>query len=405
MNLADTFRFKSGQSIELASNAAAILWVESQDNKRIVIKRPRPENKDLLGFSKCWKLEQETTQELSHPNILKVTSEEEDGSMMMERLSLISLYEFMADNPSFVTQQSELDRIIDELMNVLNFLHQRSIYMIDLNPHNILLTKSGKSIKIFATGSQYLSIRKELWPERTEYIAPELQEDNVTINQRADIYALGKIIEFIFSYGKLPFKYKSIVSRCLEMDPMNRFVSIQTMKSALARRAKLQQMRNSLIIMAVVGVLAAIGIWWSNSNQTEPYEHVDPALNSDNTVSVIEARQQYGINEDSLAAFLGDTIYTDEEWAVSDSIKDKLSTIFRRQFRQKASPVINKIYNQQIVNGTGNNFQIAITQGYEDLKLVKEQLIREIGLDEVTADKIASEVISDLAEKRLRGHQ
>ncbi|MCF0187196.1 MAG: protein kinase family protein, partial [Bacteroidaceae bacterium] len=365
---------KNGQNIELASNAVSSLWLESTGNeKRILVKRPTEKAKKQFAFAKSWKAEQDTWSNLSHPNLLKITEMQADGSAVMDRTSLVSLEEYMADNPAFVTQVGELERIINELMDALHYLHQQGLNVIDLSPRNILLTRSNRTVKLFAACSPYLKCRSQLWPEPSDFLAPELREENVTITARADIYALGKVIEFIYANGSMPFRYKSVAKRCHDIDPMHRYVDIPSIQTVVGRREKLKKTRNSLYIMIAVGLATVFGIWMTTSYDNENFVHVKPAANSNNTISVIEARQQYGVSDDSLAAYLIDTLYTDEDWAISDSIKEKLSTIFRRQFRKKATPIIDRIYNQQLVNGTSNNFQIAITQGYDELKRVKEE--------------------------------
>lgn len=402
MSNSDSIIKAQAKSTELGHNVVSKLLLETRDNHRIVLKRPLPEAKDLLGFRSYWNKEFELGQQLKHPNLLRYMEMEEDA-MIMEKGNYISLDQFLYENPSFVTNSSEVERIINEILNALNYLHTQGIYQYDLTPHSILLTRSGKSVKLMGACSFYEPLRFKLWPSSTEYAAPELREENAALNAKTDIYAVGKVIEFIFSFCKIPYRYAAVIKRATKIDPQNRYESIRAMKSVINRREIFRKSRNILISIACAALLVGAYFWISEEYTDEPMHHVDPVNNANEPFSVIETRSKYALNEDSLAIYYNDSLFTAEdekEW--NDTVlTNKLDVIFRRQFRHKADAILGKIYNQQMMNGTQRNFQIAATQCFEDLKRVEEELIEKNGIDPIRANKIATEIISTVTDQYL----
>lgn len=396
MDFADIIRMKNGKEAELTQSATTVLCVEMRENKRCIVKRQLPRLCGEPGYAGCYQKEYELGRTLKHPNLLAYGEQDDDGGIVMERGAYITLEQLLFDNPAFITRTGDIERIIGEILNALNYLHSQGIYQYDLTPRTILLTKSGYTVKLIGAASYYTPIRKAVWKEKNDYMAPELQEDNPCLNARTDIYAVGKVLETIFSYSSMPYRYSGVIRKATQVDPMRRYATIQSLKNAVTRRANWQKTRRSIGIILAVCLVAGAGIWYSNEI-TEEVQFIRPAQNSTHTFDSIQSR----VEQFALEA-LSDSLTLEERKILQDSIYRKANDIFRRQFRKQATPVISRIYNQQLLNGTEDNFQTAVMQGYEDLNRIKQELIEQNEMDAITADRIASEVINEITQDKMK---
>ena len=119
-------------------------------------------------------------------------------------------------------------KILDELCQALSYIHSLQIIHRDLKPENILITRNGSNVKLIDFGlsdTDSYSILKH--PAGTlKYASPEQQVPQTTIDNKADIYSLGVILEEIIqtTHVKLPHVHK-IIRRCTSELPAQRYTS------------------------------------------------------------------------------------------------------------------------------------------------------------------------------------
>ncbi len=93
-------------------------------------------------------------------------------------------------------------QILRQLCAALEYLHAQQIIHRDLKPENILLTRNGGQVKVIdfslADADSYAVLKGAAGTRR--YAAPEQQADGV-IDCRADLYALGRIMEDFRAVG------------------------------------------------------------------------------------------------------------------------------------------------------------------------------------------------------------
>ena len=137
--------------------------------------------------------------ELKHPNILRIgqlpSSAPSDTEVPLEPLLCVTLEDYLHENPSFVTEGKELERIVSEVMEALDYLHGKGICQLDLHPRNILLTKSEKRVKLTNSFFTYAHLTTQLGLSPNGFIAPELFSENPPEDLIAcDIYAFLTLI-------------------------------------------------------------------------------------------------------------------------------------------------------------------------------------------------------------------
>ena len=147
---------------------------------------------------------------VDHPNIVRLLDFGRMDSIgwyiQMEYIDGITLNQFLETTPPAAIRR----RIMEQLLDALSCLHERQIIHRDIKPSNILITRNGSTVKLIDFGvsdtDDYVTFKQPAGS--MAYIAPE-QLAGKPVDNRADIYAVGKIIALLF-----PHHYKYIVRIC-----------------------------------------------------------------------------------------------------------------------------------------------------------------------------------------------
>ena len=173
---------------------------------------------------------------LSHPGIAAIMGLEEvpslgkciveewvDGSTLREAMKHDNFNATLAHN------------IINELLGVLEYLHNRQVVHRDLKPSNIMLTASGNRVKLIDFGVSDTTSHAILkGPAGTRrYAAPELIAGE-QIDNRTDLYSLGVIASEI--NDALPHsdrRLDRLAKACLKESPDERPANAQAARAIL----------------------------------------------------------------------------------------------------------------------------------------------------------------------------
>lgn len=182
---------------------------------------------------------------LSHANVVSVFTFEEDTpvgpGIIMEYIDGCTLTEFLYQNPSMKLRQ----RVVDQLLDGVAYLHRKGIIHNDLKPENILVSRVDNTLKIIDFGlsdndAYFLYKGLGCTPK---YASPELLANKQT-DCRSDIFSLGLIMKEIL--GK---RYFAITSRACNNLPQKRFASVTQIQKAFLRR------RNFIPALTIVPIL------------------------------------------------------------------------------------------------------------------------------------------------------
>ena len=186
---------------------------------------------------------------VDHPNIVRLLDFGHMDSIgwyiQMEFIDGITLDQFLETNPPMAIRR----RVIEQLLDALSCLHERQIIHRDIKPSNILITRNGSAVKLIDFGvsdtDDYVTFKQPAGS--MSYIAPE-QLACKTIDNRADIYAVGKIIALLF-----PHRYKYIVRTSTRVNPADRYSSCAQVVRAIRRADRVRiWLPVSLIFLAVL---------------------------------------------------------------------------------------------------------------------------------------------------------
>ena len=175
--------------------------------------------------------------------------------------------------------ESEITAAFCELCEVLEFIHRNGIIHRDIKPSNVLVANDGHIRLIdFDAARQH----KEEASTDTRYLgtkgyaAPEQFGFSQT-DPTADIYALGVTMKTVM--GKLADsrKYRGIIRKCTEFDPVNRYQSAAAVKASLMLGKKRYFIEAALALLVCTAIVlgAALLINRQNSNSDIIYANAE----------------------------------------------------------------------------------------------------------------------------------
>lgn len=221
------------EKLDVSVNGYTDLYKIRFEGKFLVVKILKSEYRGDPLYEGLLKKEYEIGSSLEHPGICPYISYGVDpqyGSYIVTNfLAGKNLEEFLKGNPDYHT----LKKIAFELCDALGYIHSNQIIHRDLKPSNIVITDNGNNVKIldfgFADGELYSDLK---FPAGTEfYASPELKAGK-TVDQRSDIYSLGKIL------GEMSPRFRKISSKCCEPDPDKRYRNAAEVKTAIGKKGQ-----------------------------------------------------------------------------------------------------------------------------------------------------------------------
>lgn len=154
------------------------------------------------------RLEIRILRDLDHPNIVRLHEFFEDETrlyLVMDNCEGGELFQKICTQLSF--GESQVSKIIKQLLSAVSYLHHNKIVHRDIKPENILFEESRNltNIKLidFGLASQFTSeTPMEEMLGSLFYIAPEVIKNSY--NEKCDIWSIG-VITYILVLGELPY--------------------------------------------------------------------------------------------------------------------------------------------------------------------------------------------------------
>ena len=211
---------------------------------------------------------------LDHPNLVRAYDAwEADGCLYMafELLDGQTLHHvFTAESkPSVV----DALHCLLGICSGLNRLHQQNLVHCDLKPSNVMRLPDG-TIKLIDIG-----LAKTIGPNQSfhapgsgtkGYIAPEAENLTSPIDQRSDLYSLGKLVEFMLANSdveqsaskgnkELKITLRRVAAKLTQVSPEDRYQDVSEVIAALNQAASESKNRdqNSKIKSLIPGLIAS----------------------------------------------------------------------------------------------------------------------------------------------------
>lgn len=254
-NTSEIFGFDEGNSPSTYIEATPIyvsdnttLVKAKRDGKWVILKGLSNDKRDFTFYKKLQQKEFDLQNSLNHPAIAKAFAIEEvpnyGSCIVMEWIDGVTLRQWLNTKP----KRRQRRRVFNQLIDVLDYLHQQQVVHRDLKPENLMITRNGNNLKLIDFGLADADWYDDLkQPSGTQgYISPEQLTDKQT-DCRNDIWSLGCIITDL----KLGRMYNSIATRCTTQ-LKKRYNNITEVKRAIKRKQRTRYALLSLLLCAIL---------------------------------------------------------------------------------------------------------------------------------------------------------
>lgn len=196
------------------------------------------------------------------PQILQVEQHQDGITLLEEYIDGANLAEIKLPEKQAVA-------LMEELCEVLVFLHSHGILHRDIKPSNLLLAADGhiRLIDFDAAREEKPNVDSDTRLLGTKGYAPPEQYGFAQTDARADIYAVGVTMKQLLGKRAEKRPYRHILRKCTEFAPKRRYQTAAALLRALKTRT-IQLWLPWLTVAAVLLSAAAFG-WWYHSHQAE----------------------------------------------------------------------------------------------------------------------------------------
>ena len=156
--------------------------------------------------------------------------------------------------------EKQVKSVLAEVCDALYYLHRNGIVHCNLNPDNIMVTAADCRAKLIDLGipETKQDADRELLIKEMEFVAPEIIKGE-DIDSRADIYSIGKIMEFI-GERNISKQFGPVATHCTQFSKEQRFDSISEVRSAITKGHSFVKLIIAGVVLLILAGLAIIYI-------------------------------------------------------------------------------------------------------------------------------------------------
>ena len=290
--VADSLKFHDYREVEHDGSGYSKFYTVISGGRKLFLKAINPENgsttENISRLEREYKLFERLYGNEHIVRCIDLRNDPQVGlCIVMEYVDGMTLAEFLATSPS----ASERKRILNELLDAVEFIHSHQVVHNDLKPGNILITRNGHNVKLidFGYADCDFSIDKATGGTKS-YASPELLEGG-NIDSKSDIYSIGFIIKALF-----PHRYGHIARKCQHENANGRYRKVSDIGKAI-RRCDVGILLS--IVVALIGIALFVAIWFVNKWQDEsnvpvpaPVMTVDSTENSTNVQEEVSSESK-----------------------------------------------------------------------------------------------------------------
>ena len=224
--------------------------------KKVIVKTLKKEFVDDPACIASLKQEFETTSMLDNKYIRKVMDfvhvEGLGDSIIFEYIEGKTLAEHVRVG---TLTEKQVKSILAEVCDGLYYMHRNGVVHCNLSPENVMVTSNDCRAKIIDIGvpETRQDADRELLIKEMEFVAPEIIKGE-DIDSRADIYSLGKIMEFI-GERNISKQFHAAATHCTQFSKEQRFETIGDVRSAITKGHSFVKV---IILVGVAAILAGL---------------------------------------------------------------------------------------------------------------------------------------------------
>jgi serine/threonine protein kinase len=235
------------------------VFTANNHGKKVIVKSLKKECIDDAACRASLRQEYETTSMLDNKYIRKALD-----FVQIEGIGDCIIFEYI-DGKSLAEHvrvgtlsEKQVKTILTDVCDGLTYLHRNGLVHCNLNPENIMVTASDYRAKLIDLGipETKQDADRELLIKEMEFVAPEIIKGE-DFDSRADIYSLGKIMEFI-GERNISKQFGAVATHCTQFSREQRFDSISDVRSAITKGHSFVKLIIVAVVLAILAGLAVI---------------------------------------------------------------------------------------------------------------------------------------------------
>ena len=379
-----------------------LFYKKMEGNKYVNAVDLRQDLADSLVFCEDLSSESEQNATLNHQSQIHFTVNADSGGaygITIPQGTYRTFERLLDENPAVVAEKDFIEKTIKELLESAEYLHSKGIQHVCYSPSNVFARKSDNAVMLLFHGSAYKNIREQqmLYNGSEGFLAPEVTGEG-TIDDRSDIYSIGKFIAFLFNSGAMPMEIKSAVAKATNDDPGKRYQSARQMLNDITRKRNAKKSILTFIAAAAIALIC-VGFYFSMLPEQEDIEFVKPAQvhqEEDSLSGGIDPLTELGVvgNDAEIEGKVDEKKMREYE--------AKAEQIFRKQFTKEADRIISKVYNNTHLNSSEKQFMSQSQSMMEELVKAQMKLAGDAGLNDIKSQRIASEIIERITNQKKK---
>lgn len=237
------------------------IFTANNNGKKVIVKALKEVCANDATCKESLRQEYETTSILDNKYIRKALD-----FVQIEGLGDCIIFEYiegksLAEHVRVGTlSEKQVKGVLAEVCDALYYLHRNGIVHCNLNPDNIMVTAADCRAKLIDLGipETKQDADRELLIKEMEFVAPEIIKGE-DIDSRADIYSIGKIMEFI-GERNISKQFGTIATHCTQFSREQRFDSISDVRSAITKGHSFVKLIIAAVVLLILAGLAIIYI-------------------------------------------------------------------------------------------------------------------------------------------------
>ena len=317
--------------VEMPCGGFNRLFRAKRYGKWFVLKGLKPEFSSSPIYRNLLDKEFELGMMLSHPNIVTIYGKEYDAiagdCIVMECVDGVTLSDFLETKPT----SDIVMKVIGEILSAMSYFQGLQVIHRDIKPSNILVTRNGNNVKIidfgFSDTDSHAILKQPAGTAR--YAAPEQVEGNVALDNRADIYSFGVVLNDIVS--ATGFRgCSAVVRKCTQTDREKRYASAVEVLAAIKSRRKMMVVLPVIVMLLIIGMGTAIlySHWRNSVAENVNLPVADTVVVSHIDTVVLNRVEDIVGNEPVQNVVVRSQAYTESEQKLLDEVRNRIETLY-----------------------------------------------------------------------------
>lgn len=293
----DTVDFSLAKKLE-RSGTTCVCYETHLNRRHVFVKRLKKEHRRSPRHLTAFDKEYDVGVRLDHP-CLPVYREFHGDYIVMDYIDGSTLADMIANKDQWLKKESNLKKLIGDLIDVVDYLHQKNVVHCDIKPDNIMLKHGLRTLKLIDLDKVYTD-----WFEKASG-----SPGNYDLGQDAkgspdlDFRGIGKVVDRLIEAGyEAALIFNDFSSLCKKSGITPNELRDAIPASAKDNIALVKKESKSLWLLGtaiVVGLMAVIGISMAILHRQSEYENT--IQNNPPSKDTLFVKQEYAPIQESSA--------------------------------------------------------------------------------------------------------